>query len=75
MPTKFIIDNYKIRLQIPNNSQLVQPIESEDNELKNYSTPGRHNHNPNENNFQIDDNHREKEAWSYLELNKSGMIL
>ena len=69
---KFIIENYNIRLQIPNNSQLVQQIESEDNEFKNYSTAGRHNYISKENNFQIEDNHREKEPWSYMELNKSG---
>ena len=72
---EFIIDNYNIRLQIPNNSQLVQQRESEDNESKNYSTAGRHNSHPKENNIQIDDNHRQKEPWSYLELNQNGMIL
>ena len=72
---EFIIDNYNIRLQIPNNSQLVQQRESEDNESKNYSTAGRHNYHHKENNIQIDDNHRQKEPWSYLELNQNGMIL
>ena len=72
---EFIIDNYNIRLQIPNNSQLVQQRESEDNESKNYSTAGRHNDHPKENNIPIDDNHRQKEPWSYLELNQNGMIL
>ena len=71
---KFIIDNYNIRLQLPNNSQLVQQIEPEDNAFKNSSTAGRHNHNPQENTIQIDDNHREKEPWSYLELNQDGMF-
>ena len=72
---EFIIDNHNIRLQIPNNSQLVQQRESEDNESKNYSTAGRHNYHTKENNIQIDDNHRQKEPWSYLELNQNGMIL
>ena len=53
----------------------MQPIESEDNEFKNYSTAGRHSDISKENNFQVEDNHREKEPWSYMELNKSGMIL
>ena len=53
----------------------MQLIEPEDNEFKNYSTAGRHNYNPKENNIQIDDNHRQKEPWSYLELNQNGMIL
>ena len=72
---RFIIDNCNIRLQIPNNSQLVQYIEPEDNEFKNYSTAGRHNYNPKENSIQIDDTHRQKEPWSYLELNQNGMML